>query len=377
VTFLELFFDLVFVVVIAQMAHRLSEHPSWPGVGWFLFIFYAVWSSWINGTLYHDLHTTDDVSVRVFTFAQMLAVAVMAVHVGDVPGSGSVGFALAYATNSLLLAILWFRTGYHDPAHRSASNPYSTAYMLSAAVFVVSTTVDVPGRYWLWGLGLALELTGLLVAFLRWTPPEGQDGVAVIAATPSLVERLGLFVIIVLGEVVVGAVTGMAEVRLLGLDAVVTGLLGVIVAIGIWWLYFDLASHRLPMSRFTQLWLYLHLALVMAIAAGGAGVLNTVERAAEPLPDSVRWLLVGALAAAVLTVVSITLVLEARSRAPELYRPVNLTMAVSAALILAVGLTGWGARASLGAMVVLLLVPVWAGLTVWARGAAASMPEPG
>lgn len=70
----------------------------------------------------------------------MLAVAVMAVHVGDVPGAGSVGFALAYATNSLLLAILWFRTGFHDPVHRSASNPYSTAYMLSAAVFVLSTT---------------------------------------------------------------------------------------------------------------------------------------------------------------------------------------------------------------------------------------------
>ncbi|HEX6207322.1 MAG TPA: low temperature requirement protein A, partial [Actinomycetota bacterium] len=55
VTFLELFFDLVFVVIIAQLAHRLAEHPSWSGVGWFVFLFYAVWSSWINGTLYHDL----------------------------------------------------------------------------------------------------------------------------------------------------------------------------------------------------------------------------------------------------------------------------------------------------------------------------------
>jgi multisubunit Na+/H+ antiporter MnhG subunit len=44
-------------------------------------------------------------------------------------------------------------------------------------------------------------------------------------------------------------------------------------------------------------------------------------------------------------------------------------MAVSAALIVAVGLTGWGAKAILGAMVVLLLVPVGAGLTVWARRA--------
>lgn len=86
VTFLELFFDLVFVVVISQLAHHLAAHPSWSGVGWFVFLFYAVWSSWLNGTLYHDLHTTNDISVRVFTFAQMLAVSVMAVLSGTSRG---------------------------------------------------------------------------------------------------------------------------------------------------------------------------------------------------------------------------------------------------------------------------------------------------
>lgn len=70
VTFLELFFDLVFVAVIAQLAHHLAESVTWSSVGWFIFLFYAVWSSWINGTLYHDLHSTDDLSIRVFTFAR-------------------------------------------------------------------------------------------------------------------------------------------------------------------------------------------------------------------------------------------------------------------------------------------------------------------
>jgi hypothetical protein len=47
--------------------------------------------SWLNGTLYHDLHTTNDLSVRVFTFGQMLAVAVMAVFIGDIPGRARPG----------------------------------------------------------------------------------------------------------------------------------------------------------------------------------------------------------------------------------------------------------------------------------------------
>ncbi len=377
VTFLELFFDLVFVVVISQLAHRLAEHPSWSGVGWFVFLFFAVWQSWTNGTLYHDLHGTNDVSARVFTFAQMLAVAVMAVHIGDVPGEGSTGFALAYAANTLVLVILWFRTGLHDPSHRPASVPYSTAYLIAGVLFAASVGVDGPARYWLWAAGLVAEVGGLVVGLYRWTPPGTQEGEAVIATTPSLVERMGLFVIIVLGEVIVGAVGGMAELDPLEVDGIVIGLLGVVVAIGLWWIYFDLVSHRAPVSRHTQPWLNLHLPLVVGIAAGGAAVLNTVAHANEPLPDAVRWLLVGSQAIAVLTIALIASTLEARRDHPGFYRPAEAVLLVSAVLSLGVGLTGWGAKASLGAMVLLLLAPVATGLLVWLRHTEPGSAEPG
>jgi low temperature requirement protein LtrA len=367
VTFLELFFDLVFVVVISQLGERLAQHPTWSGVGWFVFLFYAVWSSWNNGTQYYDLHGTDDVSARVFTFGQMLAVAVMAAFIAQVPGAGSTGFALAYAANTLVLVILWFRTGLHDPSHRPASVPYSIAYLIAVALFAGSALVDGPARYWLWGVALASELAGLLIAFRRWTPPASQGGEAVIATTPSLIERLGLFVIIVLGEVIVGAVNGMAEVAPLTFDEVVIGLLGVLVAIGLWWIYFDLVSHGAPVSRTTQLWLYLHLPLVIAIAAGGAGVLNTVEHAGDALPDAVRWLLVGSLAVALVSVVVIARTLETHRRLSDVYRPAEMALLASALLCLVVGLTDWGAKASLTALVVLLLAPVAAGLYVWLK----------
>lgn len=367
ISFLELFFDLVFVVIVAQMAHRLAEHPDWAGVGWFVFLFYAVWSSWINGTLYYDLHGTNDLSVRVFTFAQMLAVAAMGVFVGDVPGEGSVGFALAYAVNFVILVVIWFRTGLHDPDHRAASNPYSAAYLLSALLFLASVFVSEPGRYWVWAFALVIQISGQVIAFRRWTPPESQPGEAVIAVTPPLVERLGLFVIIVLGEVIVGAISGMADLPELDVDGMVIGLLGVLVAIGLWWLYFDLVSHHLPISRKSQLWLNLHFPLVVAIAAGGAGVLNTVEHAAEPLPGNVRWLLVSAMALAVLSVTALTLTLEVRSLRPEVYRRADLTMLGSVALTLGLGLTTWGAKPTLAAMVALLLAPVAVGLFVWIR----------
>ncbi len=365
-TFLELFFDLVFVVVIAQLAHRLGEHPSWAGVGWFVILFYAVWSSWLNGTLYYDLHGTNDVSVRVFTFLQMLAVAVMAVFVGDVPGDGAHGFALGFAANTLVLVVLWFRTGLHDPNHRVASRPYSAAYLVAAVLFAMSAAADEPLIYWLWAIALAVEVIGQIVAYYIWTPPTDQGG-ALFAATPSLIERLGLFVIIVLGEVIVGAVDGMANLDPVTAVGIEIGLLGVLVAIGLWWIYFDLVSNHPPMARRTQLWLYLHLPHVTAMAAVGAGVLNAVEHPTVSLPADVRWLLVGALAVAVGSVAALTRTLEIRRAYPALYRTVVGALVGSAMLALAVGPTDWGAKGTIAAMVLLLGVPIATGLAVWLR----------
>jgi low temperature requirement protein LtrA len=178
---------------------------------------------------------------------------------------------------------------------------------------------------------------------------------------------MGLFVIIVLGEVIVGAVTGMADVHPLEAGDIVIGLLGVVVAIGLWWIYFDLVSYRAPVPRGTQLWLNLHFPLVVAIAAGGAAVLNTVEHAGTPLPDAVRWLLVGSLAAAMLSDALIARTLEIRRTQPELYRTAEIALPVCAFLCSAVGLTAWGARVTLSAMVVLLFAPVAAGTAVWLK----------
>jgi low temperature requirement protein LtrA len=367
VTFLELFFDLVFVVLVSQLAHHLAADPTWAGVGWFAFLFYAVWTSWINGTFYYDLHGTNDISVRVFTFAQMLTVAVMAVFAGDVPGPGATGFAIAFGLNSLLLAIIWFRTGLHDPTHRSASNPYSAAYLLGGALFIASAAVGEPAIYWVWGLALLIESLGYVFSTNRWQPPQSQQGEATIAATPSLIERMGLFVIIVLGEVIVDAIDGVADIQPLEVDGVIIGLLGVLVAIGLWWIYFDLVSHNAPVSRLTQTWLYLHFPLLVAVAAGGAGVLNTVEHSAEPVPEGVRWLLVGSLALAVMSVSALTLTLEARARHPQVYRMSGWTLLISAALMVAVGATDWGAKGTLEALVILLLAPVIVGTVVWLR----------
>ena len=71
VTFLELFYDLVYVALVAELSHSLSNHIGWAGLGGFAFLFVIVWWAWLNGTFYHDIHGNNDIRTRVFTFLQM------------------------------------------------------------------------------------------------------------------------------------------------------------------------------------------------------------------------------------------------------------------------------------------------------------------
>lgn len=52
VSFLELFYDLVYVVVVAQAAHALAHNVTWQGAVDFGAIFGLIWLGWLNGTLY-------------------------------------------------------------------------------------------------------------------------------------------------------------------------------------------------------------------------------------------------------------------------------------------------------------------------------------
>ena len=85
------------------------------------------------------------------------------------------------------------------------------------------------------------------------------------------------------------------------------------------------------------------------------------------VPDEVRWLLAGALAAALVSIALITATLQVRVEMPELYRAVDVVLTVCAMLCLGVGLTDWGAKGRMTALVMLLLAPIAVGILVWLK----------
>ena len=85
VSFLELFYDLVYVVVISQAARELANSVSVLGYLEFLVVFGVIWVAWANGTLYYELHGREDGRTRTFVFIQMAILALLAVFTGRAP----------------------------------------------------------------------------------------------------------------------------------------------------------------------------------------------------------------------------------------------------------------------------------------------------
>ncbi len=157
-TWLELFYDLVFVVVIAELAHTLSGNINPAGIATFSFLFIPVWWVWTGVTFYNERFESNDVSYRLFLFLQMVPVAAMAVFAHDALGEASQGFALAYACARAILTILWLRGGWYERSFRPVSNRSAIGSSISIAFFLTSVFVDPPLRFVLWGIGLLIDL---------------------------------------------------------------------------------------------------------------------------------------------------------------------------------------------------------------------------
>ena len=375
VTFLELFYDLVYVVVIAELAHGLAAHVSLGGLAEFAFLFTLVWWAWLNGSVYHDLHGNNDIRTRIFTFVQMFCIAAMAVFAHNAMGTGSTGFAISYAGFLLVLTYLWWRSGVHDKSHQPLSRPYSATFLLSTLLFAISPFVPEPWRYVLWGIAM-LPALSIMFVFIRLgkTREKYRDFVDNARGTsPSLIERFGLFTIIVLGEVVVGVVQGVAAQHHFTWRIGLTAGLGMLVAIGFWWLYFDFISTRSPKRGMLKqvTWMYTHLPATIGIAATGAAVLNVVGHTGTDLDHQVRWLLVGSIAITLLSYVMLMSIVVVPEGSKPLLRIGRAVTLAAAGIAVVLGLSGLETIPLLIALVLLLLAPVFYAFRFWIRRAVA------
>jgi low temperature requirement protein LtrA len=309
-TWLELFFDLSFVVAVAQAAsqleHSLAAGHSGAGLIGYLVVFGAIWWAWMAFTWFANVFDTDDVPYRLL---MMVMIAGSLGLAAGVPRIFELDFrvgVISYVIMRLAYVAQWYRvlrTG--DPTWR----PIATR-------MIVLTTISQAG----WILFLWVPAEWRLLVFVIWfaadiaTPYISGWDARMGGHRHHIVERYGLFTVIVLGESIAAATIAIGEgitgkVDVLPLLSLALG--GLIIVFSLWWIYFDFTTGGAPArSRKSQyLWAYLHYFVFAAIAAVGAGLalcgawLTDAEHVA--LADRGVAMVVGAAVAAFLLTISL------------------------------------------------------------------------
>lgn len=268
-TWLELFFDLIFVVAIAQLAHNFQEDFSFMGLAKMGVLFVPVWWCWVGATFYDTRFDNDGLVDRLITLVQMAIAASMAANIHHGLSSSSVNFALSYMAFRVVLVCQYLHAGYHVPGARYLTNWYAAGFAASIVFWWGSIFVPLPWRFVMWGMGLVIDFCTPLTA-----------GARVAKVPPNMAhatERIGLFTIIVLGESIVAVVGGVSEIAWSPMSIAIA-LLGLSIAFSFWWMYFDsveespLHAMRKGKMKIALTWLYAHLPLAVGLTATGVGV---------------------------------------------------------------------------------------------------------
>jgi low temperature requirement protein LtrA len=307
-TWLELFFDLVFVVAVAGLSHLISDDPSAKSFLRYAVLFVPVWFVWVAFTAYADRFDTDDLPHRLLMLDGMLATVALAIHVDDAFEGGSAPFALFSVLVRLPLLAMYVRAARAVPAVRDYQAFYVKGWSLALVLWAASIFVPDPAAYVLWGVAVLIEVLTPLAA-------ERRVGTVPLHAS-HIEERFALFTLIVLGESVVSVAAGIARVNF-DLTNSTVAVASFVLAAALAWLYFD----RLGSERGGRpFWVYSHFFVFAGLGAVAPGTLLAIESAHDSaLPAGARVALCGGVA---LYLLALALVAAPNRRTPGVGRQI-------------------------------------------------------
>ncbi len=293
VTPLELFFDLVFVLAITQCTALMSHHPTWSGLAQGLLVLGMLWWAWVGYAWLTSLIDPEEGAVRLVMFGAMAALLLVSICVPEAFGDLALAFALIYGVVRAAHIALFMLASPDDDGLRHSVLSLAASSAIAVALLALASLFDGLAQGALWALALLLDMGGpYLFGSRGWKLVPGH-----------FAERHGLIVIIALGESIVAIGVGAAGALTFGIG--IAAVLGVALAAGLWWVYFDIVAivsgRRLVEAEPGQAqnemardsYSYLHLPMVAGIVLVALGLKKTIGHFDDHLDAVPAFALLG------------------------------------------------------------------------------------
>ena len=247
-SWLELFYDIAFIALVAQLTYLASEHHH--SIADLLNIFiigYTIFIAWWATTANRNLQPTETATDKFLTQIQMVGVFLMSITMAPVFEGEYIGFFLTLAFVRLLQSFMIVRMYYFHPDSRPVTYNILEGFFAASALWALSAFLPDPYHFIVALMALG---TDILVPLTR-----GEGNTKRYLNVRHLQERLGLFLMLVIGEsMIVVALSNSASGELANQTGVVFS--GLALMIALWWLYFehsDIHAGKRPRELFAFL----------------------------------------------------------------------------------------------------------------------------
>lgn len=298
VSWLELFFDLIFVAAFIQLGDALSGNVSLVSFLKFVASFIPLWLVWLSFSYYLNRFNLDDFLHRCTVFLLMFSVGGMALGAGSVFDNNIIKFALPTGLSFLIVSLMYLRAYLEEPESRQYSKYWGGVIFSSSVIWFVSTLFPANVAQVLWGIATFIVLISPLMKVSR------DLNIKFATDFEHLSERFGLLTLIVLGESFVKVLSVLSSNGINALTAIQSCIV-LLITCSIWWVYFDdVAGSKVkekPLAIF--FWLYGHFPLQLGITATGVAIKKALFfDPGAVAPYKYRWLLCGVLTIVLLSV---------------------------------------------------------------------------
>jgi low temperature requirement protein LtrA len=239
ISWLELFYDLVYVIVISKTTHYLAAHPGWSGLLDYGYMFAMTFWGWYNGSMHHDLHGSPGIRTRFMTLWQMMAVGALAVTLDSPPESIVPRTTFAIMFLQLFITYLWWSVGIYDKQHRQLNRPYTLWFLAAFALLIVTLYIPFPYKRIVFLIALGINYLPYTLTARRLKKENVE-----LSLSSNMMERLGLFTIIIFGEAILGVVNSIKHIADLNIHVWLCFGLGILIVFALWWIFFSTIADR-------------------------------------------------------------------------------------------------------------------------------------